>query len=90
MVEQELTIEVADLNRFQICCGNPDCPVPEVAYETKSLSTTFGGKCPTCGTGYPKRLITAVQHYIRFLDNAAGASKTSKAQISLQIRLFKI
>jgi hypothetical protein len=87
MAEQELVIELVDLNRFQILCGNPECPAPVVPYEMATLDETFEKKCPACGAGYPEPLIAAVEHYLHFFESATDASKSNSTKISLKVRL---
>jgi len=89
MAEQELTIEISDLHRFQVYCGNPDCQRPEATYETRHLATGFEKKCPVCGTAYPIHLVKAIEHYLLFLGSAAESRKKAKTRISLQVRVVK-
>ena len=87
MAEQELVIELVDLIRFQILCGNPGCPAPVVPYETANLEQTFEKKCPACGVVYPESLVAAVEHYLQFFESATDASESSSTRISLKVRL---
>jgi len=69
MATEELVVQATNLRRIQIACSNQRC-LTSVTYEVEALRASFSEKCQVCNSFYPKALVAAVEHFVRFLENA--------------------
>ena len=83
MTKKELVIEASDIRCFQVFCGNPNC-WSSVTYLVEALPASFMDECPACGKDYPASLVSAVESFVLFLEQAA---KAQPARVTLRIEV---
>lgn len=72
MGKTELVLQTSDLTRIQIFCSNQNCS-PGVTYQIQALQTGIHDKCQACQAIYPRSLIAAVEHFVKFFQSASNA-----------------
>ena len=83
MAREEIVLQATDLRHIQVSCSSRRCS-SSITYQIETLHGGFHQKCQVCNALYPKALIDAIDHFVRFVEYA---DRSAPALISLHVEL---